>query len=60
MLNIGTLTFIVTPEKKTVKLRIDSKSLGLQTETSPADLLRVAAYLAGEAEKAKEGTENGR
>jgi len=59
-MSAGTLIFEVTTDNKTLRLKIDSKSLGVQTETTPADLLRVAAYLAGEAEKVKEGTGNGR
>jgi len=59
-MQVGTLTFAVTKEEKTLHLKVDGLSLGVQTETSPADLLRVAAYLAGEAERVKEGTENGR
>ena len=56
----GTLTFAVTEDKKTLRLKkVDGRSLGLETETSPADLLRVAAYLAGEAERVKDETENG-
>ncbi len=47
----GTLTFAVTEDKKTLRLNVDGRSLGLETETTPDDLLRVAAYLAGEAER---------
>ena len=60
MVQINTLNFEVTTDKNTLHLKVDGRSLGLVTETSPADLLRVAEYLAGEAEKVKEETKNGR
>ena len=59
-MNAGTLIFEVTTDEKTLRLKVDGRSLGLETETTPAGLLRVAAYLAGEAERVKEETENGR
>jgi len=60
MLSAGTLSFEVVAEKKTLKLKVDSKSFGLQTDTTPDQLLRVAAYLTSQAERVANGKENGR
>ena len=56
----GTLTFAVTEDKKTVKLKVNSRIFGLETKMTLNDLLRVGRYLTAQAEKVREGTENGR
>ena len=53
-MSAGTLSFKVTTDDKTLRLKIDSRSLGVQTDTTPDQLLRVAAYLTSQAEKIKE------
>ena len=60
MLNAGALTFEVTTDKKTVKLKVNSRIFVLESKMTLNDLLRVGRYLTAQAEKVREGTENGR
>ncbi len=50
----GTLFFEVREDRKTFRLKVDGRLFGLETETTPGDLLRVAQYLTKEAERIRE------
>jgi len=53
MLQVGTLNFMVTGDKKSLRLKVDGRLFGLESETTPGDLLRVAQYLTEEAERSR-------
>lgn len=58
-MKVGDLDVTVLKTDKGLRLKVLGSPYGVETSVTPDDLLRVAQYLKGEAEKIKSGTENG-